>query len=363
MVNRRNLNTYDENKEKIVRQKRKIHRCREHCKFLTDCISNDICPAFTRFTPQQLSLVNWSPRILHSKRINRVKLALAEQEQKLNSLLLTLSNMISSLTLFFPNMNISPFLKTCDREVRIIERTADVNRREKFKKLKKDKKQNFTKVDIINESETILPPEITEILSKGANNALGGTPNVYNMLAHFEKFYQRWAKHAYAEGLDTLSVLEVKHKLDCEFHALRKTFTKSSDLKILNDFLDKHPEICVVEVDKSKDLCILPTSVYQKKLDAEFQTNKFRKIEKDPLKTDVDLFNKLIKTIKPFLSRESFNSIRPSHGLKRAYGLIKLHKEGAPCRPIISNIGAITSGLEGYLLKILKKFKPKFKYE
>ena len=148
MVNRRNLNTYDENKEKIVRQKRKIHRCREHCKFLTDCISNDICPAFTRFTPQQLSLVNWSPRILHSKRIERVKRALAEQVQKLNSLSLTLSNMISSLTLFFPNMNISPFLKTCDREVRIRERTADVNRREKFKKLKKDKK--FEKIyDIV----------------------------------------------------------------------------------------------------------------------------------------------------------------------------------------------------------------------
>ena len=181
MVNRRNLTTYDENKEKFVRQKRKIHRCREHCKFLTDCISNDICPAFTRFTPQQLSLVNWSPRILHSKRIERVKLALAEQEQKLDTFSLTLSNMISSLTQSFPNMNISPFLKSCDREVKISQRTDDVNRREKFKKLKKQKIENYTKVNIINESETILPPEIAEILSKGANNALGGTPNVYNM--------------------------------------------------------------------------------------------------------------------------------------------------------------------------------------
>jgi len=363
MVNRRTNFTYDENKVKIVRQKRKIHRCKEHIRFLSDCITNELCPNFTRFTPEQLSLVNWSPRTLQMKRIERVKLALAEQEQKLNTFLLTLSNLISTLTHSFPNINLRSFLSTCDREVKINQKLDDIKRREKFSKLKKSKNSNFTKVTVINESDVTLPPEILEILSKGTNHALGGTPNVYNMLAHFEKFYQRWADHAKSEGMDTLSMLEIKHKLDIEFHSLRKTYTKSSDLKTLNNFLDAHPEISIVEIDKSKDICILPTAVYQKKLEKEFDSDKFRKLSKNPLKADVELFNKLIKTMKPFLSSSTFHKIRPSYGLKRAYGLVKKHKEGSPCRPIISNIGAITSGLESYLLTVLKKFEPSFKYE
>jgi hypothetical protein len=183
------------------------------------------------------------------------------------------------------------------------------------------------------------------------------------MLANFEKFYNRWAEHATAEGMDMLSILEIKHRLDVEFHSLRKTFTKSSEMKTLSNFLDAHPQISIVEIDKSKDLCILPTTVYQEKLEQEFDSEKFKKISKNPLETDVALFNKLIKSVKPYLSPATFNRIRPSHGIKRAYGLIKKHKEGAPFRPIISNIGAITSGLESYLLTILKKFEPLFKYE
>jgi len=116
---------------------------------------------------------------------------------------------------------------------------------------------------------------MTEILSNGAYNALGGTPNVYNILENFEKFSQSWVKHTYAEGLDTLSVLEVKYKLDREFHALRKTSTKSSYLKILNDYLHNYPEICVVAVNKSNDFFILLTFFYQKKLEAEFRSNEF----------------------------------------------------------------------------------------
>jgi hypothetical protein len=181
------------------------------------------------------------------------------------------------------------------------------------------------------------------------------------MLANFGKFHNCWAEHASAVGMDTLSMLEIKHQLDVEVNSLRKTFTKSSEIKTLSNFLDAHPQISIVEIDKSKDLCILPTAVYKEKLEQKFDSEKSRKISKNPLETDVALLNKLIKSVKPFLSSATFNKIRPSHGLKRAYGLIKKHKEDAPFRPIISNIGAITWGLESYLLTILKKFEPIFK--
>jgi hypothetical protein len=149
MINRRTHYTYDENKVKIVRQKRKIHRCKEHISFLSKCISHELCPAFTRFSPEQLSLVNWSPRTLKMKRIERAKLALAVQEQNFNTLSLTLSKLISKLIQSFPNINLSSFLSTCDREVRINQRADDIKRREKFSKLKKSKNTNFTKVNVI----------------------------------------------------------------------------------------------------------------------------------------------------------------------------------------------------------------------
>ena len=163
MATRRTHNTYDENRVKIVRLKRKAHRCEQHIKFLSECINHDLSPAFTKFTPQQLSCVNWSPRTLHAKRMERVKLALSDQEQKFQSFKLTLSSMISELTLLFPNMNLTSFLRSCDREVRINQRPHDIKRREKLTLLKKTKPRKFTSVNVINESQVEIPVSYTHL--------------------------------------------------------------------------------------------------------------------------------------------------------------------------------------------------------
>ena len=46
--------------------------------------------------------------------------------------------------------------------------------------------------------------------------------------------------------------------------------------------------------------------------------------------------------------------IRPTEGLKRGYGLPKLHKPGIPVRPIVSSLNSITSGAESFLKKLIR---------
>lgn len=364
MVTRLQTNNFDDNKEKIIRLKTKIYRATQHQQFLTECLRQDVCPKFTRFTKEQLSIVNWSPSKLHQERKERVKRALKLQEQNIQNFKLTLDNKIAMLTRSFPTESSVPnFLKICDRHVKISQKSHDINRDKKLQELISNKKQRFVPINIKNESDLEVPENILYILSKGANHSVGGKPNVYSMLSKFETFFQTWKKHATEKGLDFLTILEVKHRLDVEFHNLRSCFTKSDDLKVLNEYLNEHPEIRVCQEDKTKNLIILPTESYNAKLDNEFANSKFLKLNANPLYEDVKQYNKLLKTMKPFISKKTFNLIRPAYGLKRAYALIKTQKPGAPARPIISNIGAITSGFEKYATNILNKFRPTFKYE
>ena len=56
------------------------------------------------------------------------------------------------------------------------------------------------------------------------------------------------------------------------------------------------------------------------------------------------------------LMEDIYKRLNPSGSRPRLYGLPKIHKEGVPLRPIVSNIGAPTYQLSKYLAGILGLF-------
>ena len=104
-------------------------------------------------------------------------------------------------------------------------------------------------------------------------------------------------------------------------------------------------------MDKSKDICIYSTETYLQKLDEVFEPTKLKKISTNPLKEDLKNFMVMKVKFSKYLLKIS--KIKPTQGLKRAYGIPKLHKNDHPVRPIISSLNSITSGAESYLHSLI----------
>ena len=49
--------------------------------------------------------------------------------------------------------------------------------------------------------------------------------------------------------------------------------------------------------------------------------------------------------------------LKPADGIKSSYGILKLHKESAPLRPIITSYGSVTSNAEKFLLDLIRPIR------
>ena len=73
--------------------------------------------------------------------------------------------------------------------------------------------------------------------------------------------------------------------------------------------------------------------------------------------SDLIELRKLLKPLEPFFNKRTWHLVRPKERSKRAYGIIKVHKQGK-CRPIVSGIDTCTSGTEKYLQSVISKLVP-----
>ena len=103
-------------------------------------------------------------------------------------------------------------------------------------------------------------------------------------------------------------------------------------------------------------------SDYKQKMLEIFSGDKFEILPSDPLEQNIKEFRKCIENIKPYLNPKTFLKIMPLEGNKRAYGIIKRHRPGHPCRPITSGIGSLTKGAEDYLYNILSPLESECKF-
>ena len=130
----------------------------------------------------------------------------------------------------------------------------------------------------------------------------------------------------------------------------------------IKQFLRENSDFLFCPVDKSKNYVFLNKSDYIQKLETEFnaKTDIYTKIRSNPLDKELLRYGRSINSIKDFISKKTFYSIKPNHRIKSGYGIIKLHKKDHPIRPIISSKNSLTSGSELFILSILKKFPIKY---
>jgi hypothetical protein len=116
--------------------------------------------------------------------------------------------------------------------------------------------------------------------------------------------------------------------------------------------LSKNTDLTILPADKGNATVVLNTVEYNRKIGALLEDPAYRVLARDSTEAVV---HKTILLLKKFsLAEEVCKRLHPTGSIPpRLYGLPKIHKEGVPLRPIVSNIGAPTYQLAKFLAGVL----------
>ena len=212
----------------------------------------------------------------------------------------------------------------------------------------------------INLSTYELSKEEREFLNLGLNCHIQPKYNRVNKQVNIEILYQNLL------DLKSKKQIDIKPELA---DRLRSEGTKhrnpihnsilSNSLKAAAKTLRNNNDIVIRRADKSAIYVIMNRSEYISKVnDILKDTSKFKQISKNPidqLKQDV---NQLIETQNAVIDDIKLPKIIGDFQPGYIFGNVKIHKEGNPLRPIISQIPTPTYNLAKTLNKIISPFIP-----
>ena len=127
--------------------------------------------------------------------------------------------------------------------------------------------------------------------------------------------------------------------------------------RVALDNLAKDSTITIVPADKGRAVVVMNTTDYKTKAELLLSDEKtYQQLKKDPTSK---FSNRLISQLKDIkkegnLDEREYRRIYPTSAMvPRFYGLPKVHKQGAPLRPIVASRGSITYELAKVLAQIL----------
>ena len=206
--------------------------------------------------------------------------------------------------------------------------------------------------NVMNLSSVQLSRYQIEILGYGLNFAL--PHEKHHMLNFMDKLEQ------FKQNSDGIKYSFIYMNLDTVYNNLKVNFLDflPRRFRIAINGLKNMKTINVCKADKGGKVVIIDKVDYNTKMLNLLSDDKvYRQLKKNPLSDMQKDFNSGLKNISqtnklPFLT--GYMSILPS--LPYLYGLPKIHKEGMPFRPIISNINSPSYKLSKWLAKKLSPY-------
>ena len=143
----------------------------------------------------------------------------------------------------------------------------------------------------------------------------------------------------------SLSVEKAEEARQETVRILKNSSRPTDNLKIseraAKKTLKDNANLTILPADKGNATVVLNTSDYKQKISSLLQDPAYRKLTKDPTDSIKRKTTALLK--KSSLTEEARQQLGPAGSRPpRLYGLPKIHKEGIPLRPIVSNIDAPT---------------------
>ena len=154
-----------------------------------------------------------------------------------------------------------------------------------------------------------------------------------------------------------------KKELSTSTHIQKK---QKIDLHNTKQFIKNHKMLLITKADKGNATVVIEKTVYLDEMNTLLQDERYyKKLKGDPLLSLEKQTANYIKQLnsKNFMGDDTKieHKITQKCNTSKAYGLIKIHKQGFPVRPIISTINSPTYNLSKFFSQFLqsKLKKPK----
>jgi hypothetical protein len=202
------------------------------------------------------------------------------------------------------------------------------------------------KETVINLSGQTLDEGVSSLLQKGLNYAVTSrTIPIEDILAGIEKAVQSLPVEMAEEARqETVRIIKSSSRPRSNI-----TMAESKALRTLKNNTD----LTILPADKGNATVILNTSDYKQKSTSILEDPAYRRLTRDPTDSTERKTALLLK--KSTLTEDIRKQLRSSGSRPpRLYGLPKIHKEGVPLRPTVSNTGTPTYQLSKYLARLLR---------
>ena len=215
-----------------------------------------------------------------------------------------------------------------------------------------DEKEALQSKWVVNLSDRTLSPEETSLLKKGLNFAIAppSTPVLEYVIGIESACRCIGADSHQAAKLraDCVRILKQakppKDNITLEERKALTTLAKDSDITIL-------------PADKGRAVVILNTADYKEKAKTILSdTNTYQALPKDPTSKYKTALSKKFREIREQneITDAQHRHLMPTSTLTpRFYGLPKVHKPGAPLRPIVASRGSITYNVARHIADII----------
>uniref|UniRef100_A0A3P9H4A1 Uncharacterized protein n=1 Tax=Oryzias latipes TaxID=8090 RepID=A0A3P9H4A1_ORYLA len=122
--------------------------------------------------------------------------------------------------------------------------------------------------------------------------------------------------------------------------------------------LKNNREITILPADKGRTTVILDTEQYEQQMNEMLQDrNTYEVLKRDPTEAKKKKLKTILKKLQEEkkIDKQTYNHLIPTASIiPRIYGTRKIHKPGAPLRPIIDSMGSVTYNLSKFITDILK---------
>ncbi|XP_076031126.1 uncharacterized protein LOC143019371 [Oratosquilla oratoria] len=204
--------------------------------------------------------------------------------------------------------------------------------------------------NVVNISNLSLTHLELEVLGLGISFAM--KPSKHQALDYIAGFDKFLASNEYDKDLLCLKGVLLQGIMNCfsEGCGLPKRY------KTAVENLSRRKDVIITKADIGGKIVIINESDYKSKVfDLLEDRETYEQLTKNPLKSTVTDFNKQARKI---VGNEFFNNniLVMNPQLPNFYSLPKIHKEGTPLRPIISNRNSCTNRLSKWLTRLLSPF-------
>jgi hypothetical protein len=204
-----------------------------------------------------------------------------------------------------------------------------------------------TKNLVINLSTHPIDENTTRLLEKGLNFAIAPRKIPFeDILCSIENSIKNLPDYAKEEIRQDCSVILRRVKPP------KNNITKEESLALKS--LNNNKNLVFLKADKGGATVVMNKENYiEKMLDHLNNSGSYKKLNKNPLNKIAKEVSKAIK-LSNIKEDDKKKLIVSCPSTPRIYGLPKIHKEGAPLRPIVNTIGSPTYQLAKYLANKLK---------